>query len=265
MKKKFLFSAFGWFMTMVIGQIIGAIIGIIYQAATVPNWLEMLMTEEDIMKVVSGITNPMLLGGVIAVFVVVLIAASKIDNEEKTYGQKLKDYLNLHPLENPFSYVSYFCMGIGINIILSLALTWIYELLNLTDDATMFSQDVLMIVCVALLVPIAEEIVYRNRIYINFKNIKHKSANFWQSLLFGLSHGMPIQVLYTFGFGLVFGKINDREKSLLPSICLHCGINFFAAIAMFSPGAEMYLIPFTLLAIPQVIKLLKRERTDLDL
>lgn len=265
MKKKFLFSAFGWFMTMVIGQIIGCTIGIAYKLITNPNWLETLLTEEDIMKVVSDITNPMLIGGALAVFIVTLIAVSKIDNNEKTYGQKLRDYLNLHPLDNAFSYISYFCMGIGINILLSLLLTWIYEMLNLTDDTSMFSQDVLMILSVALLVPIAEEIVYRNRIYINFKNIKHKTANFWQALLFGLSHGMPVQVLYTFGFGLVFGKINDRERSLLPSICLHCGINFFAAIAMFSPGAEMYLIPFTLLAIPQVIKLLKKERTDLDL
>lgn len=260
MKKKFFFTAIFWSMIMVIGQIFGAVFAIFKMAFTNPNFMEDFMNL-DTMELVSQISNPMLIGGVLTVLVAIIIRISTIKNENKTWTQKCKDYLNLNPLKNGMEYVRYFCVGITINVVLSLILTGLYELLNLEDSTEfMFDSGWLMLLLVSFLVPIMEEILYRNRIYIAFKNLTPKKANFWQALFFGLAHGNIIQGLYTFGFGLMFGKINDRNNSLLPSICIHCGINFYAGITMFSPGSEIYLIPFIIFAVPKILEWVKERK-----
>ena len=260
MKKKFFFVALFWSMIMVVGQLFGAIYAILEMAFTNPNFMEDFM-KMDTFELISQISNPMLIGGVIAVLITVIIRISTIKNENKTWTQKCKDYLNLKPLKNGMEYVRYFCVGISINVFLSLILTGLYKWLELEDDtAYMFDSGWIMLLLVSFLVPIMEEILYRNRIYIAFKNLSPKRANFWQALFFGIAHGNIIQGLYTFLFGIMFGKINDRNNSLLPSICIHCGINFFAGITMFSPGSEIYLIPFIIFAIPKFLEWIQYKK-----
>jgi len=260
MKRKFFFTALFWPMLMVVGQMAGAIFAILQMALTNPNFMDDFMNM-DTMELVAQISNPMLLGGVFTVLIAVLIRVSTIKNENKTWFQKCKDYLNLNPLKNKMEYIRYFCVGIAINVILSLILTWLYELFNLEDTTElMFDSGILMLFLVAFFVPIMEEILYRNRTYIAFKNLTPKRANFWQSLFFGIAHGNLIQGLYTFCFGLMFGKINDRNHSLLPSICIHCGINFYAAVTMFTPGSQIYLIPFIIFALPKFLEWIKEKK-----
>lgn len=260
MKLKFFFNAIFWPMLMVIGQMIGAIFAILQMALTNPNFMDDFMNL-DAIELAAQISNPMLLGGVFTVFIAVIIRISTIKNDNKTWSQKCKDYLNLVPLKNGMEYVKYFCVGIAINVTLSLVLSWIYELLELEDTtALMFDSNLMMFFLVSFFVPIMEEILYRNRTYIAFKNLTPKRANFWQSLFFGIAHGNIIQGLYTFAFGLMFGKINDRNRSLLPSICIHCGINFYAAATMFTPGSQIYLIPLIIFALPKFSEWIKERK-----
>lgn len=260
MKKKFIFSAILWSLVMVIGQIFGCIFAIIKMAFTMPNFEE-YFTTADIFELIAELSNPMLIGGTIAVFLAVIIRVSMIDNPNKTWGQKCKDFLNLVPLKNGMEYVRYFCIGIAINVLLSLILTGLYELLEIEESIEyMFKPNILMLILVSFLVPIGEEIIYRNRIYISLKNATPKHANWIQALIFGIQHGNVIQGIYTFLFGIIFGKTNDKNKSLLPSICIHCGINFYAGITMFSPGSEIYLIPFIIFAIPKFLEWIKEKK-----
>lgn len=259
MKKKFLFSALFWSSIMIVGQVFGMMFALGKNYISDPNFLDTFMSE-DIMELMTSFTNPMLIGGTIAVLLAVIIRVSTIQNDKKTWGEKLKNYLSLHPLDNGIEYVQYFCLGITINIVLSLLLTWIYTIFNWEDSAAnLFTNSTLTLLCVSFLVPIAEEILYRNRIYISLKNLCPKYANFIQALLFGIAHGNPIQCLYTFGFGYLFGILNDKNKSLYPSICIHCGINFFAGIAILFPGKELYLSILILFSIPMIVKWIKNK------
>lgn len=259
MKKKFLLSALFWSIIMVIGQIFGMSFAMIQYYIENPKFLDEFMTA-DVISLVSQFTNSMLIGGTIAVLIAVIIRVSAIKNDKKTWTQKLRDYLSLHPLQKKTDYVQFFCFGILINIVLSLILTWIYSMFSLEDNtANLFSSSILTLICVSFLVPIAEEILYRNRIYISLKNLCPKYANVIQALIFGISHGNLIQGLYTFGFGYIFGIVDDKNKSLLPSICIHCGINFYAGITILSPGAEKYLIVLGLLGIPKIISWIKNK------
>lgn len=267
MKGKFILSVLFWFILMTIGQTIGAVIALIILLKDDPTFILSLTEMDEIMAFVSELVNPMLIGGAVVVFIAVFIKVLRIQNDQKTFWQKACDYLNMHKLENSADYVYYFCLGMAMNVVLSIILTWIIHALNIasSDSGDLLKPGLIMAFCVAFLVPIAEEITFRNRIYQSAKNIHYKSANFLQSFLFGLAHGSLVQGLYTFVFGLLFGYEDDIKKSLLPSICMHCGVNFFAAIEVLIGDKAMYMAPLALLAIPKVIEMLNRRKKEIDL
>lgn len=254
MKRKFIASIFLWLALMFGGQFVGAFIAVLIMAVNNPDAF-LNITSNSLQLLIDKLINPMLITGVAFILIGVIIKVCKIENENKTFKEKFLDYINLHPLAGFKSYIEYFCFGLLINVVLSYILGLIYSVFNVEDSETFLTAtSLLSVFSIAFLVPLGEEILYRNRIYNSLMNISPQKANILQSLIFGISHGNIIQGIYTFMFGIIFGHVNKKQGSIAPSICMHCGINFYAAISLYSPQYLIVLQILGLLSIPMIIR-----------
>jgi membrane protease YdiL (CAAX protease family) len=88
----------------------------------------------------------------------------------------------------------------------------------------------ILIVAVALIAPLIEEMIFRGAIYLAVsERLGRTYAVLISSFLFALSHMDPISFLPLFGLGLILGWCRSRSGSILPSYILHA-LNNFAAI-----------------------------------
>ncbi|MDE7365943.1 MAG: CPBP family intramembrane metalloprotease [Lachnospiraceae bacterium] len=122
--------------------------------------------------------------------------------------------------------------GIALQLALSMALTVIlplmpkiFESYSAVMDA-LGNESVWMILCVCILAPIGEELIFRGlTLRIMRKAIPLWAAVIVQALLFGIYHMNLVQGVYAFLLGLLFGYIAYRYGSVVPGILLHMVVN----------------------------------------
>lgn len=124
-----------------------------------------------------------------------------------------------------------FC-GVALQMSLSLALELILPLFpeinsNYSEIIdTLHNDSVLMILCVCILAPIGEELIFRGlTLRIIKKALPWQAAVFLQALLFGIYHLNLVQGIYAFLLGLLFGVIAYCYDSVAPGILLHMSVN----------------------------------------
>ena len=91
----------------------------------------------------------------------------------------------------------------------------------LTESATEPYQLALMLVSIAVIPAIVEEILFRGVILINLMPYGRGVAILGSAILFGLMHGNILQFLYTTMMGVVLGFIYVRTKSIWCGILIH--------------------------------------------
>lgn len=103
-------------------------------------------------------------------------------------------------------------------------------------------DPVALIIMVAVLAPILEEILFRGIIMKAMLNngMDPMKAIFFSALIFGAIHGYPWQFLGAFLLGLVLGLVYLKTKSLLTSILLHAFNNFIAAMMIIYTKDESF-------------------------
>jgi membrane protease YdiL (CAAX protease family) len=106
---------------------------------------------------------------------------------------------------------------------------------NLLKDLLMpkNSIDLLVsIISIGIIAPIFEELLFRGIILQNLisnnKNIV--MANLFQSLLFGIAHMNPFQLLYAIPIGFYFGILYIKTKNIWVPISIHIFTNSLAII-----------------------------------
>ena len=89
----------------------------------------------------------------------------------------------------------------------------------------------LALVSIALLDPIAEEIVFRgymlNRL---LPRLKETRAVWTVTILFSLCHVSPLWIIYGVAMGYVLAKISIRHDNILHSIAIHIGFNLTSVV-----------------------------------
>lgn len=249
-KGKFILKSLGWVGLMLGGQIICTLFFII--KIIIEMGLNSDFDLDIYEKALTDVMPYILIAGIVPVFIAVIMNVLFIKNNQKTYLKKLTDYLNIHKIRT-YDYLGYFCLGISFNIIIS-SILGLFITENNQQSVMIFSDNIfLSVLVIAFIVPLGEEIIFRNKVYWNMFNYSPEKANLIQALIFGLIHGNVIQFIYTTILGYIFCKINVNKKSLLPSIFMHCGLNFFACITVYS--RPVFLYPVILLAIPTIVKL----------
>jgi membrane protease YdiL (CAAX protease family) len=136
--------------------------------------------------------------------------------------------------------------GVGAQIVLGLVSTWIYELLGvdtdklgetaeeLADRAVGPGNVVLLVLVVVVGAPIVEELFYRG---LWMRSLERRFGSpiialVVSSLIFGIAHFQPFDLIALAPAGLVFGWLALRYGRLGPAIWAHVGFNALAVVAL---------------------------------
>lgn len=137
---------------------------------------------------------------------------------------------------NPY-FFGIFCFLAGG--ILNLAWSRVLELLqiqqvfsNETQEALLASEMMLQIAGLGLLIPVAEELVFRGLVYNRMKEIfPVRIAILLSALLFAVYHGNPIQMIFAFPMALALTAVYEHGKLFLFPVLFHMGANLTAIFA----------------------------------
>ncbi len=98
-----------------------------------------------------------------------------------------------------------------------------------------FGDYLLFVVITALLPAVFEEFSHRGLLLSGLENRGSElSAVLLSALCFGLMHENPLQMIYAFFGGLVFGLSVTKTKSMIPAMCAHFANNFVATTLEYS-------------------------------
>lgn len=103
-----------------------------------------------------------------------------------------------------------------------------------TSNALLSGNIILQIVSLGIVVPIAEELIYRGLLFNGLtKVIDAKYAIFVASLVFGVFHYNLLQGTYTFLLSLILICVYMRYKCILAPIIIHACANIVAVISSY--------------------------------
>ncbi len=90
---------------------------------------------------------------------------------------------------------------------------------------------VLAFLCVVIVSPVVEEIIFRGLIMTRLaRAMSPLPAVILSAAVFGLCHGQFLWFCYAFVLGMVFGLLDMRARSILPSILAHVAFNLIGQI-----------------------------------
>ncbi len=95
-----------------------------------------------------------------------------------------------------------------------------------------------------LLAPVTEELIFRGlTLGILERAFPFWQANLLQAAYFGLIHGNPVQGIYAFVAGLIFGLLRKRENTLAAPVICHMAVNASGlALGFAEPGLREILL-----------------------
>ena len=180
--------------------------------------------------------------------------------------KKLSDALWLRPVSAPALFTGaslapalYFVVIVVLSI---LPEAWTESYGEASSDIV--TGTALGAISVAIVAPIVEEFIFRGLIMTRLS----RAMSGWLAVLlsaavFGLCHGEPVWFCYAFVLGAVFGFIDLRAGSILPSILGHITFNAIGQIMSFVPeteeGTETVIALGVLFAAAIVLPLLDRR------
>ena len=115
------------------------------------------------------------------------------------------------------------------------------DLPNLMEqEFTDMSKNIIGILAIAIIGPIAEEVVFRGAVCRSLlkKGVSTGLTVLISAMLFGLIHFNPAQIPFAFVMGLVLGYIYCRTGSLVPTIITHILNNSISVFIMAKYGEE---------------------------
>lgn len=141
------------------------------------------------------------------------------------------------------AFSAFAALGLFVAINLALALlpeAWLtaYN----ADMAPIASTGLLTALSIVVVGPLAEELVFRGIIQTRLERAMPVwAAVVLQAVLFGVTHGTPVQMAYAFLMGLVFGLLRSRTGSILPGLAAHAAFNAMNdPLGLFGGAAESW-------------------------
>ena len=215
--------------------------------------------------------------------IVVLITMSRI---AKKNGTTVSEEVSLFTNDLNIKYLlGMFLFGFTLSFSISSVLTLLPDFLmshydSLSGGIFTGYDMILILVSLAVLDPIAEEIVFRgymlNRLLPFFKERKSVLI---VSITFALCHLDIVWALYGFILGIILAKVSIRHDNIMYSIAIHMGFNFVTVVCyLISTNSKlndflfgnkliifMYLIIFSLISYVFYRIYLKNENIDFEI
>ena len=143
--------------------------------------------------------------------------------------------------------------------------SWI-KMLEKNSDMIISSPVLTQVVAVAIVAPLAEEIIFRGCIQRTLgEGMPKWLAIFLASLVFGLMHATPISIIYATVLGALMGWLFVAFDSIIPSVIFHIAFNAMSMLV-----GEVLVIVFIgacvifALCIAYLVRLSKLPRTDTE-
>ena len=135
-----------------------------------------------------------------------------------------------------------FC-AVGLFVVVQLALTLLPAtwMTGYNDHMErLLSNGLIPALSIAVAAPLTEELMFRGVIQPRLERAMPVwAAAVVQAVLFGVTHGTPIQMVYAFLLGLVFGFLRSRTGSILPGFAAHAAFNAMNdPLGLFGDAAE---------------------------
>ncbi len=121
----------------------------------------------------------------------------------------------------------------GFNYLIGIShLEEISENYQAVSDAFYGSNLLLELVCLGIVVPFCEELLYRGVVYGRLRDVLevHKAILF-SALLFGIVHGNLVQFVYAFLVGIFLANFAERYQTYMPAFLGHAAANCVSILA----------------------------------
>lgn len=111
---------------------------------------------------------------------------------------------------------------------------------TLEDTMQGLANNPVGVITIVLIGPLSEEIIFRHGM---LGGMLRRKVNPWiailvSSLLFGIIHWNPIQILFASALGVMLGILYTKSQSIVPSLLYHIINNGFAVAVMLITGKE---------------------------
>ncbi len=231
--KKDMWDIFGpLVLKTVVALIVESIITMVLCMARVAEDLTTAMTQEQIVSIANEITVEMYqyiteitaFSALVTIpFLAIMMNSDR--NKEKKAGlipnkkAPWKEYLYVIGISIPFS--------LGLNNILLLSnLAEYSEAYQETSEILYSPSFPVQILCVGIIIPIMEEMIFRGLIYRRMRrNVSMVKAMIFTSLMFGLYHGNSVQFIYALLSGLLLSYMYEKYGSLKAPVLAHMLMN----------------------------------------
>ena len=102
---------------------------------------------------------------------------------------------------------------------------------NAVQEQLFAGQAMVQLLGLGVLVPLAEELIFRGLIYTRIrKRIPAGAAIFFSALLFALFHGNVIQLIFAFPLALILAWLYERSGWFACPLAFHMGANLTAIV-----------------------------------
>ena len=139
------------------------------------------------------------------------------------------------------AFCAFGAVGLFVVVELALALLPAVWLSDYNDHMELLlSTGLIPALSIAAAGPLAEELMFRGVIQTRLERAMPVwAAVVLQAVLFGVTHGTPVQMAYAFLMGLVFGLLRSRTGSILPGFAAHAAFNAMNdPLGLFGGAAE---------------------------
>lgn len=102
---------------------------------------------------------------------------------------------------------------------------------NQTQEQLLASQLAVQIIGLGILVPVAEELIFRGLLYARLRRMLPVWASvLTASVIFALYHGNMIQILFAFPMAIILTLLYEKGKWISYPILFHMGVNLTTVV-----------------------------------
>ena len=128
------------------------------------------------------------------------------------------------------------CVGLN-SIALMMNLAMADEAYQATSDVMYSASFGVQILCLGIIIPIAEELMFRGIIYKRFRPYAtFARAAVFSTLMFSLAHGNFVQMAYSFAIGMLLAFVYEKFDSFAAPVIFHICVNITSLIVTAAGG-----------------------------
>ena len=126
---------------------------------------------------------------------------------------------------------------------MSLALNNLILIGNLSELSASYEETMknmyepslpMQIICLGILIPVCEELVYRGLMYKRLRiQLKFSHAALYSSIVFAITHGNIVQMLYGFAMGMLLAYVYEKYGSVKAPIAGHVTANLLSILGTY--------------------------------